>query len=146
MKYIKTFKLFETGEWSKGINWEYVKNNPDDDSEESWYIRELEKKLNYVITLLNNKDVFVITNISGLDLYQGAYANVKIFGRNYKVSNDSINDDGLFIERFPIDNCSEEGYSAGFLGSEEEIAELLNDISASGYDIELYKASKKYNI
>lgn len=34
MKYIKKF---ETGEWSRNIDWEYVKENPDDDSDE-YYI------------------------------------------------------------------------------------------------------------
>ena len=49
MKYIKNYKLFETGEWSSDLDWQYTKDNPDDDCEEVNWIRSLEKDLRILI-------------------------------------------------------------------------------------------------
>ena len=146
MKYIKNYKLFETGEWSRGVNWQYTKDNPDDDCEEANWIRSLEKDLNEVIDFLDDPKLFQIIDIRGFDMYQGPYATVKILGRNYRViSVDYPDIPGLKIEDFPIDNCSEHGYNPGFMETEYEIAELLNGISRAG-GIDMYLTVQKYNI
>lgn len=147
MKYIKNFKLFETGEWPKGIDWQFVKDNPDDDSDESEMIKSMEEKLNTIISELDNEDIFTINDIRGFDLYQGAYASVTIFGRRFKIYeiNEDIPSGDLWIENFPIDNTSEDDKLPGYQGSEYSIAKLLNDINASG-GLDVYDVSKKYNL
>lgn len=142
MKYIKSFKLYETGEWSSDVDWEFVKNNPDDDSEETLWIKLIEKLLNKVINDLDDIRIFDIIDIRGYDTYFGPYAIVKIFGNNYKVWNNT--EDQLWIEKFPINNA-EDGESAGFRGEVYEISELLNDIMIGG-GIETYQSAKKYNL
>jgi hypothetical protein len=142
MKYIKSFKLYETGEWASNVDWEFAKNNPDDDSEEVLWIKLLERLLTEVINDLNNNKIFEIINIKGYDTYIGPYAIVRIFGRNYKIWNNT--EDQLWIQDFPISNA-EEDESPGFRGETYEISELLNEITEAG-GIELYKNSKKYNL
>jgi len=144
MKHIKNFKLFEAGEWACDVDWDYVKNNPDDDSEESGYIKAMENLLNEIIDFLDNKNVFKIVDIRGFDLYQGAYGIVKIFGRNYEIW--GMDNYELWIEDFPIDNTSDDHNKPGFKGGTYEIYEMLNDINKNGGDINLYKNSKKYNL
>ena len=79
-------------------------------------------------------------------MYQGPYATVKVLGKNYKVvSVDYPQIPGLCIEGFPIDNCTEQGYDYGFMETEYEIAELLNNINRAG-GIETYLIAQKYNI
>ena len=145
MKYIKDFKIFETGEWSKDVDWDFVKENPDDESEEAMWIKSFEYKLNYLISLLDDENVFEIEDIRGFDMYQGPYGRVKIFNRKYKVVEIEHPYEGLFIFGFPVDN-SEEGNYDGYHGNEEDIANLLNDINSFGGDIDLYKNSNKYNL
>jgi len=147
MKYIKNFKLFETGEWAINVDWQFVKDNPDDDSDESSMIKNMEEKLNTIISELDNEDIFTINDIIGLDLYQGAYANVTIFGRRYNIYeiNDDAPDNDLWIQNFPIDNTSEDDKQPGYQGSEYNIAKMLNEITAAG-GIELYNTTKKYNL
>ena len=143
MKYIK---YFETGEWNRTIDWQYTKDNPDNDSEEANWIKSLEKQLNKVIEFLDDPKLFQIIDIRGFDMYQGPYATVKVLGRNYKVlSVDYPHEPGLCIEGFPIDNCSEHGYNSGFMETEYEIAELLNNINRAG-GINTYLLTQKYNI
>ncbi len=147
MKHIKNFKLFEAGEWSKNVNWQFVKDNPDDDSDEAIWIRSFEKMLNTIIEHLDDKNVFIINDIRGFDMYQGPYAIVTIFGKKYKIC-EIIDDDPfpyLWIENFPIDNTSQDDKLPGFLGSEYEISKLLNDINRSG-GIDVYNSTKKYNL
>ena len=141
---ITKFKLFETGEWSRDVNWQFVKDNPDNNSEEAVYIKNFFNDLKILIKRLNNKDIFKILDIRGLDMYQGPYATVRIFNRTYKMWNTQ--EDDLWIENFPIDNTSEEGKLPGFQESKYQIAELLNDINDAGGDIETYKNSIKFNI
>ena len=141
---ITKFKLFETGEWSRDVNWQFVKDHPDDNSEEAVYIKNFFNDLKILIKRLNNKDIFKILDIRGLDMYQGPYATVRIFNRTYKMWNTQ--EDDLWIENFPIDNTSEEGKLPGFQESKYQIAELLNDINDAGGDIETYKNSIKFNI
>ena len=141
---ITKFKLFETGEWSRDVNWQFVKDNPDNDSEEANWIRKFEKKLQSVIDYLDNPDIFKIIDINGRDMYQGPYATVRIFNKTYKMW--ITQDDDLWIEKFPIDNTNEEGSLPGFEGTPYIITRLLNKINNAGGDIETYKNSMKYNI
>ena len=141
---ITKFKLFETGEWSRDVNWQFVKDNPDNDSEEANWIRRFESKLETIINHIVNPDIFKIIDINGRDMYQGPYATVKIFNRIYKMW--TTQDDDLWIENFPIDNTSEEGQVTGFEGTPYGIVRLLNDINNFGGNIELYKIGKKYNL
>ncbi len=140
---ITKFKLFETGEWSRDVNWQFVKDNPDNDSEEANWIREFEKKLQFIIDYLDNPDIFKIIDINGRDMSQGPYATVKIFNRTYKMW--TTQDEDLWIENFPIDNTSEDGKLPGYQNYNFSIAVLLQDINDAG-GIEEYKMSKKYNI
>jgi hypothetical protein len=149
MKHIKSYKIYESGEWSKNIDWNYVKENPDDDSDEVLLIKYLEERLYYISSMLDNDNILEIIDIRGHDLYQGAYAMVNIFGKKYKIWNvGAVSggvEDTLYIEGFPINNMNEDS-NPGFLGDTEEIYELLNDIYINEGDIELYKTTKKYNI
>lgn len=146
MKYIKKYKLFETGEWNRRIDWKYTKDNPDDDCEEASWIRGLEETLNEVINELDNTKIFKIIDIRGFDLYQGPYAMVEIFDKKYKVIEvDYPEPPGLFIDDFPVDNCSESGYNSGFMGTTYEISELLNNINDLG-GMKSYFDIQKYNI
>jgi hypothetical protein len=139
MKYIKKF---ETGEWSTDVDWEYVKENPDDDSEEAGMILYLQEKLEDIIELLDDTNIFEILDIRGFDLYTGAYAVVKIFNMKFKIW--SVDYSLLFIEDFPINNSDPEN-KKGFVGDYCDIADLLNDINKAG-SIETYMISKKYNL
>jgi len=146
MKHLKTFKIYETGEWSRDVNWNYVKDNPDDDSEEASLIRYLEERLDYIISNLDNDTILKIKDIRGHDLYQGAYAIVSIFGKTYKIwsMESSGLEDELYIEGFPINNLDENS-NPGYVGDTENIAELLNSINEVG-GIEIYKTTNKFNI
>ena len=46
---ITKFKLFETGEWSRDVNWQFVKDNPDNNSEEAVYIKNFFNDLKILI-------------------------------------------------------------------------------------------------
>lgn len=128
-KYVKTFesfKLNETGEWNRDVDWEFVKNNPDVDNEESNWIRGLELLLNDVVSDLDEASRLEIFDIKGFDKYQGPYAEVEIDGSAYNVW--TIDEpDTLWIENFPVDNTSEEGLRSGFKGTPDEIAKMLNE-------------------
>lgn len=145
MKYIKEYKLYEAGEWNRSIDWQYVKDNPDDDSEEVIYIKELDRKLQDVIEQLDNKSIFDIIDIIGFDMYSGPYALVNIFNKRYKIWLDEVYG-VLFIELFPIDTNQDTDRMPGFSGFEDEIADMLNDLNKVNGDIELYKSTKKYNL
>jgi len=148
MKHLKQYKIYEAGEWSRGINWEYVKENPDDDSEEASLIKYLEERLDYIISNLDDDNILKIDDIRGHDLYQGAYALVKIFGVRYTIWNTGAqsggSEDTLYIEGFPINNLDEDS-NPGFIGVPNDIYDLLNCIYQVG-GIEIYKTTKKYNI
>ena len=144
MKHIKNFKLYETGEWSRGIDWQFVKDNPDDESDESLIILSLEDILNNIKNKLKDKNIFIIKDIRGFDMYQGAYAIVKIFDKTYKIWRTDADD--LWIDDFPIDNCSDQGKNSGYEGMIYEIIDLLNNIIMSGGNIDIYKDTEKYNL
>ena len=143
MKYIKKFKLFETGEWNRYIDWDYVKENPDDDSEEANWIKMLNTRLEHIIDNLDDSTIFEIIDIKGFDMYQGPYAIVKIFDKNYRIL--IIDNTVLWIDNFPVDNTSSYDTNPGFQGRALSISKLLNEINAIG-GIELYLNAKKYNL
>jgi len=144
MKYIKKFKLIkETGEWNRNIDLDYVKENPDDDSEEANWIKYLLNLLEDIINDLSDPNVFKIIDIRVFDLYQGPYAIVKIFDKNYKIS--IIDNTVLWIDNFPVDNTSSYNTNPGFQGRKLSISKLLNQIIEAG-GIEVYKNTKKYNL
>jgi hypothetical protein len=142
MKYIKQFRLFETDEWNRDINWNYVKENPDDDSEEALWIKLLDDILNNIIINLNDPETFEIVDIRSYDLDIGPYAIVKIFGKIYKIWN--IQEQDLWIDNFPINN-SEPDENPGLKGYWSDISDILNKIIESG-GIEVYMNAKKYNL
>ncbi len=139
MKHIKEFKLFETDEWSSDVNWNYVKNNPEDDSEESNWIKILADDLEYIQVQLENEEdiIFEINDIRGHDLYSGPYANVNINGKNYEIwTGDEY---PLYIMDFPINN-SEEDENDVFKGDKNEVIQAIIDSKP------INMASKKYNL
>lgn len=145
MRYIKEYKLYETGEWNRHIDWKYVKDNPDDEREEVIYIKELNRKLEEIIKYLDNKSIFDIIDIRGFDMYSGPYALVNIFNKRYKIWLDEVYG-GLFIEDFSINTNTGTDRIPGFSGFEDEIADMLNELNKVNGDIELYKNTQKYNI
>ena len=154
MKYIKTFEEIEIIDgriaptrWNNKIDLNYIKNNPDDKSEESDWIKSFNLRLEEIDDQIKNPKIFSIINIKGQTFYnEGPIAIVSIFGERYEVIEvDYPDDDGLKIEGFPLDNTSEYGYSAGFTGTEEEIVEMIDGINDSG-SVEAYRDSKKFNL
>lgn len=146
MKYIKTYKLYETSEWNKDIDWEYVKNNPaayDNNSDEVALIKDLHDKLDDVISYLDNDEILKIEDIRGEDFDYGAYAIVSIFGKTYTVT-EIYSENFLYIQGFPINNMND-NTNYGYKGDILEISELLNDIYLTG-GIEIYQSIKKFNI
>lgn len=138
---ITKFNLFEK------VNWEYVKENPECESEECLYIKEMEKHLNDIKKIISNKDIFDIYDIRYFDQYQGSFGVVTIFNKKYKVwlISEDYPEEYLWIESFPIDNTTEDGQFPGYKGGVNNIADLLIDIDNNG-GIENYKNIKKYNL
>ena len=117
-------KIFETGEWASGVDLKYTEAHPDDDSEECGWIRSLKGHVEMIINEVTDSGVKMkLKDIHGFDLYQGPYAIVNIEGKEFKIwCNDEYQ---LFVEDFLVDNQSEDGNRAGFLGSAPEIAEAI---------------------
>ena len=136
---IKKFESFtkinEAGDWNKYITWEYVKENPDCYEDECLLIKQLENDIEDITELLTDNSIFELCDIVGFDLYQGAYAKVKIFNKMYKIWKNEYD---FFIENFPIDN-TDENESPGFKGDMYDIAEVIDNFK-------LYTKIKKYNI
>jgi hypothetical protein len=143
MKHLKNFKLFETGEWSSNVSWQYAKEHPDEQNEEVILINTLQEKIESIIRLLNEKSILILNDIRGFDMSSGPYAKVTIFGRNYRIWIDEVYA-FLFIEDFPISNTDD---NSGLVGDSYDIAELLNDIYKNGGgNFEVYKNINKYNL
>ena len=136
------FKLYETGEWDREVDWDYTKENPDDDSEEANWIKYLESQIISITEDLINPKILEIIDIRGFDMYQGPYASVKIFDHFYKIWNW---ENFLWIENFPIDNTGDKNNLSGYKGTEFIIANLLNEITNAG-GMNLYLIAKKYNL
>ena len=144
MRYIKEFRLFESGEWNRDVDWEYAKEHPDQHIEEVALINDLSRKVKEIIKYLDDESILKLNDIKGFDMYSGCYAKVSIFGRYYKIWMDEVYG-VLWIEDFPIDNTSDDDRRPGFSGYSDEIAELLNDINNSG-GLDTYQNVKKYNL
>lgn len=139
MKYLKKF---ETGEWLKMIDWDYVKDHPENESDEALLIRYMEEKLEEIHDFLEDASIFKIIDIRGYDTYQGPYAIVSIFNKKYKIW--LIENEKLWIENFPINNSDPEN-KPGYDGYTEDISTLLNNINNIG-SIDDYQNIEKYNL
>jgi len=145
MKILKTYKqLFETGEWNSDVNLDYVLENPDCDEEECVYIKQMYESLNIIKNELTDSKIFDIIDIKGFDLYQGAYATVNIFDKNYEIWNTE--DNTLWIEDFPIDNTSSDEMNAGFNGYEFNIVNMLNKLIEVNGNFSIFNDVGKYNL
>jgi len=135
MKYVKDFgkfneslsvgKLNETGEWPSDVDWEYVKNNPDDVDEYTSRIKYMADQMEELKEILPDGFPFELIDVRGFDNYQGAYATVEINGITYKVWEAGDGVGILWIEGYKMDNTSGEDMRAGFQGTLDEIAEAL---------------------
>jgi hypothetical protein len=135
MKYLKEFNKFnenvttgkinETGEWPSDLDWQYVKDNPDDVDEYTSRIKYMADQMEDLKEILPEGFPFELINVEGFDNYQGAYATVKINDRNYKVWDAGEGIDELWIEDYKLDNTSEDNKRAGFQGNIHEISEAL---------------------
>lgn len=133
----------ETGEWASDVDWDYVKENPDDDSEEAMWIKHMWRHLEMVKEDILDPNDFIIEDIRGFDTYHGPYAKVRIFGEIYEIWN--IEEDTFWIKEFPISNQEEEDEIPGFRGYDWQISGMIRDIEESG-GIETYLTTKKYNL
>ena len=98
--------LKETGEWvndEEGLAW--IKSLEDE-------VKKIENEVHF----------FKVIDVKEFDKYQGPYANVIILRNNYKIWTEN---DLLWIEGFPIDNTSGPKTKEGFLGTAEEIIDML---------------------
>lgn len=122
-------KLNETGEWSKDVDWNYVKDNPDAKDDCSLWIKALEDDLMKIKDMLSTNIKLEINSIRGFDMYQGPYAWITI--NNGKIQDKfkvwTMEDIELWIEDFPIDNTSDDNNNAGFRGLPIDIADVIND-------------------
>jgi hypothetical protein len=137
MKYLKEFdkfnesistdKLNETGEWPRDIDWDYVKDNPDDVDEYTSRIKGMADAMENLKDYLPDGFPFELKDVVGFDNYQGAYAIVVINGSTYSVWEASEEGFGdiFWIDGYKMDNTSGEGKKAGFQGTIDEIAEAL---------------------
>ena len=126
MRLIKNFndykKINETGEWSRDIDWEYVKNNPDDKDEFPMWIRQLEDDINILSNKLKSGLEIIIKDIRGFDAYQGPYANV-----DFKTKSKTIPCKIWTFEYGIIfDKCNNDVIS-GLEGTVDHVAEILNE-------------------
>jgi hypothetical protein len=105
--------LNETGEWAG------------DEDDMAW-IDALESEVQKIESETAGK--LKLIDVRGFDKYQGPYAVVNINGRNYKIwtIGSGHEPDLLWIENYPVDNTSEEGANAGFMGTSESISNMLN--------------------
>ena len=131
MEHIKKFKDFnkinETGEWSRDLDWEYVKNNPNDQDQEASWIRMLQDNLETVNNLLKEGIELVIEDIKGFDLYQGPYASIRIDHNNESSYFKAWTaEEGLFVENFPVNNTNENEIN-GFGGNVDAFAGAINN-------------------
>lgn len=108
----------ETGEWSRDMDWQWVKGLTDNEvgrSEEASWIRALE---NLLMSVNDLGGELTIKDIKGFDLYQGPYALVDVKGKTYTVW--TAEHDELFVEDHPKANTDR-----GFVGTPEEVANIL---------------------
>ena len=118
-------KINETGEWTRGIDYDYVKTHRDDDDECVGIILGMEEVLNAIISKVEESDSDIkieIEDIKGFDMYQGCYAIISIDGDKYTVW--QIGERDLFIENFIVNNNSEE-QNKGFTGDYYAVVDMI---------------------
>lgn len=125
MKYIRKQRLFETGEWCKDVDLEFVLNNSEVDDDCSNWIREFYDDLLWIKERIRPITNFEIIDIKGFDMYQGPYANVKVDDDNYTMWTIGVED--IFIEDFVIDNSAPD-QNRGFVGTKEDVLYTLKEI------------------
>ncbi len=106
-------RLNETGEWAG------------DEDDMAW-INSLKSEIQKIESETNGK--VKLLDVRGFDKYQGPYAITEINGRKYKIwtVGDEYSGDLLWIENYPVDNTSDEGMNAGFMGTTDVIIDMLN--------------------
>ena len=102
--------LKETGEWDEN------------DSEMQDWLESLRQEVEKIENAFPEK--VKLNSIRGFDKYQGPYAIVKIGDGNHKIWT-AENYPYLWIEDFPIDNTSDKDNNAGFMGTSENIIDML---------------------
>ena len=140
MKHLKKYKLFETGEWASDVDWQFVKDNPDDESEEAGSIRQMEnilRTIEYEIEIESEIDFEITDIIRGYDLHSGPKGIIKINDDSYNFWNS---ENGFWIEDFSINNM-EVYQNPGFEGGVREIVDAIIDQYKP-----INKALRKYNI
>lgn len=138
-------KILETGEWSSDVDLQYVKNHPEDTCEECEWIKRLKEHIDYIINEVEAEGVKIsLRDIQGFDIYTGPYAKVNIEGEEFKVWTTENNE--LYIEDFIIDNQSEEGNNAGFVGNIYDIVDAIIMTAKNKQSvIEKYEEYGRYN-
>jgi len=138
-------KILETGEWSSDVDLQYVKNHPEDTCEECEWIKRLKEHIDYIINEVEAEGVKIsLRDIRGFDKYQGPYAQVSIEGRTFKFWTSENNE--LYIENFIVDNQSEDGNNAGFVGNMYDIANTIIMAFKNKQEIvEKYEEYGRYN-
>lgn len=137
MKYIKKFESFEykkeevtkineTGEWPSDVDWEFLKNNRDlaDTDEFVAGIQYIEDLCSNIEDFLPENFPFEIVDIKGFDNYQGAYARVKINGKEYSIWGTDVQGQ-VWIENYKFDNTSSDDTRGGLQGFPEFVAEKI---------------------
>lgn len=137
-KYVKTFESFfankvnETGEWNSEIDYEFIKNNPEEASKDDQgaMMLAMQEEAQTLVDELNHLKIDAeLKDIVGFDNYQGCYALVSIKGSEYKLW--AVEYD-YWIEGFPLDNTGKDGKNkSGFqyknvYDAIEEINEFFN--------------------
>jgi len=120
--------LLETGEWPSGIDLDYVNDNPDDDSEFVEWIKQLYNAIEVIEANMKHGNFIKLIDIKGFDAYQGPYALIDIIGKKYKfwLTGEEPMFPQLYIENFSVVN-TDETQNPGYIGSETQIAEMLDN-------------------
>jgi hypothetical protein len=97
------------------------------DGDENVDLKEtLKKNIEPITNLLAPGIAFFIKEIKDSNnIEKGPYADVKIQDKTYKVW--LMEGDELYIENFPINNTAEPEIIPGFIGNQEEIADVINE-------------------
>lgn len=90
--------------------------------DECYMAKGMQKELEQIVEYTRN---FKIIDISLFDKYQGPYAIIEINNKRYKMWVDE--GEKYWIADFIIDNTSEDGLMPGFMGTIDQIIDMLND-------------------
>lgn len=105
-------RLNETGEWIG------------DEDDVAW-MEALKSEVQKIESETGGK--LKLKDVRGFDKYQGPYAIVDIEGRIYRIwtVGSEYGNDMLWIENYPVDNTSQMGANAGFMGTTGAIVDML---------------------